>query len=422
VAEPMRLHSGSGLMVGGMLALPLNSSRPRGQRLLRALRYWWKQQHAFHIEDEVVTGGRSRVSIRLVLPVVSPVLAVLAVLVWREPENQVAFISLVYATSAILFALAAEAVDQRLSEPFWMQAASVIVYAAIITALLLTFVTFPHPRLHTHWIVFFLYFLLIGATGLFDDPRQPIVAGFISVLGYFGVVLLLHHAARAGSPMAISLSPEFEWVANASKLGLIIAATFLATTSASRGRQLRRTSLSDGLTGLLNRHAFDQCLGSVARRANRSGCRMTVAMVDIDDFKQINDNYGHVVGDAVLRWMASWLKRSFRSSDLVARYGGEEFVVAFPDSDYEQIEDRLEVLRRGIECSVLRRDVDGPEIKLTISIGTARMPEDGEDPEAVLARADERLYQAKRMGRNRIVSGGPRESSAAQGEDPHSTE
>ena len=400
-------------MVEGMLARPFNSSRPGGQRLLRALRYWWKQQHVFHLEDEVVTGGRSRVSLKVVLPLVFPVLAVLAVLVWREPENEVAFISLVYATSAIVFAMAAEVVDQRLSQPFWMQAASGAVYATIITALLLTFVTFPHPRLHTHWIIFFLYFLLIGGMGLSDDPRQPIVAGLFSVVGYLCVVVLLHQAARAGSQMAISLAPEFEWVANSSKLALISATTFLAATSASRGRLLRRTSLSDGLTGLLNRHAFDQCLGSVARRASQSGCRMTVAMIDIDHFKRINDSHGHVVGDAVLRWTASWLKRSFRSSDLVARYGGEEFVVAFLDSDHERIEDRLELLRRGIECSTLRQGVDGPEIKLSVSIGTARTSHAGEDPAAVLARADERVYQAKRAGRNRIVGFEARKISLA---------
>lgn len=77
-------------------------------------------------------------------------------------------------------------------------------------------------------------------------------------------------------------------------------------------------------------------------------------MIDIDHFKAINDNYGHAAGDAVLRWMASWLKRSFRASDLVARYGGEEFVVAFPDSDDERIADRLEELRQGIEQSTLQ--------------------------------------------------------------------
>lgn len=403
MAEPMWLHSGSGLMVSGTLARSFNSERPAGQRLIRAIRYWWQQQRVSHIEDNADESERSRVSVRVVLPLVFPVLTVLALLVWREPENKVAFISLVYTTVAIVFAIAAEALDRKLSHPVWIQIASGAVYAAIITALLLTFVTVPHPRLHTHWIIFFLYFLLIGGMGLSNDPRQAICAAAFSVVGYLGVVMLLHRAAAAGSPMAISLAPEFEWVANSCKLGLLVATTFLATTSASRGRTLRRTSLTDGLTGLLNRHAFDQCLGVVARRSQQSGCHMTVAMIDIDHFKRINDTYGHVAGDAVLRWTASWLKRSFRSSDLVARYGGEEFVVAFTDSDAEQIEERLELLRRGIEGSTLRQGSDGPDITLSISIGTARTPRDGETPDAVLARADERLYEAKRSGRNRIV-------------------
>ena len=403
MAESMRLHTRSGLLVGGMLARPVNADRTTRQRVLRAIRYWWKQQQTSRIEDEVIDRAGNRLSVRIVLCLVLPVVAVLALLVWLEPENRVAFISLVFATVAIVYSVAAEALERRLAQPFWVQIASGAVYAAIITALLLTFVTVDHPRPHTHWIIFFLYFLLIGGMGLSDDPRQAVCGGAFSVAGYLCAVLVLDGAVAEGLPMAIRVAPEFEWVASASKLCLLGGTTFLAATCASRGRSLRRTSLSDGLTGLLNRHAFDQCLGLVARRSQRSGCRMTVAMVDIDDFKRINDNYGHAAGDAVLRWTASWLQRSFRSSDLVARYGGEEFVVAFPDSDAERIEDRLEILRCGIENSILRRDAEGPDITLTLSIGLARMPEDGETPEQVLARADERLYEAKRTGRNRIV-------------------
>jgi diguanylate cyclase (GGDEF)-like protein len=219
---------------------------------------------------------------------------------------------------------------------------------------------------------------------------------------------MLHRAAAGGSVMAARLAPEFEWVANAAKVGLLVAATFLASTSAARGRSLRRTSLRDGLTGLLNRHAFDQCLGFVARRSLQSGRRMTVAMIDIDHFKHFNDSYGHAAGDAVLCWMASSLHRSFRTSDLVARYGGEEFVVAFPDSDSEKIGDRLERLRHEIASTPLRFDREDASLQLTVSIGSARMPQDGSSVEELLARADERLYEAKRSGRNRIV-GTPRE-------------
>lgn len=407
MVEVVRLDSRSKLDGSGRLAAPRDSARSRPDRLYRAARRWWKLQNTRQIEDEVVESG-GRISIRLVLPVVFPVLLVLSLLVWFEPENRVAFISLVCAASAIVYTMIVESVARRLAEPAWLQIASCAFYAAVITALLWTFISLDHPRPHTHWIIFFVYFLLIGAMGLSDDPRQAVCAGGFSIAGYLSGVLMLHYAAANGSSMASQLAPEFEWVANASKVGLLAAATFLAATSASRGRSLRRTSLRDGLTGLLNRHAFDQCLGFVARRSVQSGTRMTVAMVDIDHFKRINDTYGHAAGDAVLRWLASLLHRNFRTTDLVARYGGEEFVVAFPDSDDEVIDDRLETLRNRIESTPLALESEGANVELTISIGCACMPQDGTSVEELLARADERLYEAKRSGRNRIV-GTPRD-------------
>ena len=101
--------------------------------------------------------------------------------------------------------------------------------------------------------------------------------------------------------------------------------------------------------------------------------------------------------------MASRLQRGFRSTDVVARYGGEEFVVAFLDTDDERIGRRLEFLRRGIDATTLRAPDSDADIELTVSIGAARFPGDGDSVSEVLARADERLYQAKQAGRNRIV-------------------
>ena len=169
-------------------------------------------------------------------------------------------------------------------------------------------------------------------------------------------------------------------------------------------RRIRQPDLRDGLTGLLNRHAFDRCLDFVNKRSEHAGKRMTVAMIDIDHFKRVNDNYGHAAGDAVLRWLASSLDRSFRTTDLVARYGGEEFVVAFPDSDAEALEDRLELLQSSVAATRIRLQGEANDIALTTSIGSACMPQDGSRVEELLARADERLYEAKRAGRNRIVA------------------
>ncbi len=409
----MQLDPESGLFVSGALGRPAHDeTQPVVPLHRRALR-WLKRQTASRVEDEVVGVGRARSPVRLVLPMVSPVLLVPAVLLLREPENVGAFVALVAGAFAIAYGALADVADRRMRNPFWLQLFNSLVYAGLISAVLWAFVTLEHPRPHSHWIVFFLYFLLIGASGLSDDPRQCVGAGIFSVVGYLVLLPFLDQAAAGGaSPMAARLAPEFEWVANSAKIALMVGATVLASASARRGRALRRMSLRDGLTGLLNRHAFDQCLERVAHRAERSHGSMTIAMIDIDHFKRLNDGHGHATGDAVLRWVASWLLRCFRSTDVVARFGGEEFVVAFLDSDDEGLRPRLETLRRGIERTRLRHLESGSDIRVTVSMGTARFPVDGDSVAEVLACADERLYAAKRAGRNRIV-GGPTSASGS---------
>jgi len=370
----------------------------------RGLRRWWR---TLALEDDVLDSAQERRStLRMVVPLVLPILMVAAIVVLREPDNTVAQLSLLYGAVAIAYAGIVNALQRRVEQVFWIEIANTAVLAALISAVLWTYVTFEHPRPHLHWVVFFLYFLLIGAVGLSDDPRQPVFAGVFSIAGYLAVLPLLDHAARSGlAPMAERLAPEFEWVGNIARVALLAAATVMGTTSASRGRAVRRMSLRDGLTGLLNRHAFDRCLRGMARRAERRGLPMTIAMIDIDHFKQLNDVHGHAAGDAVLRWVGRWLLRSFRSTDVVARYGGEEFVVAFLDTDAEHLSTRLESLRQGIQAAAFRELESDEELRITVSIGMARLPGDGASVEEVLACADERMYRAKDGGRDRVVGG-----------------
>ncbi len=399
----MHTHSDSGLVDVGGLDASERKARSAAARLSKRLRRWWTQQTTILVEDEVVDAGSGRAQIRLVVPLVSPVLIIPALVLRHEPENVVALLSLVYGAAALLYGLLAGLVERRVASGFWIQLLNGLVYAALISAVLWTFLTFEHPRPHLHWVVFFLYFLLIGSTGLSDDPRQPVSAGAFSIIGYFAVIPLVERAAAAGSPMAVRVMTELGWVANGAKIALLVGATLMAIASAKRGRTVRRMSLRDGLTGLLNRHAFDQCLERLAKRAQRTGRPMTIAMIDIDHFKRLNDAHGHATGDAVLRWVAAWLRRSFRSSDVVARYGGEEFVVAFLDSDDDRLCTRLDLIRQGIERATLEAQDSGLAIRVTVSTGIAWLPGDGDSVTDVLACADERLYAAKAAGRNCIV-------------------
>ena len=143
-------------------------------------------------------------------------------------------------------------------------------------------------------------------------------------------------------------------------------------------------------------------------RAFRYHRPMTVGMVDIDHFKQVNDEHGHLVGDAILKKIAATLKSGIRATDAIGRYGGEEFLFFLPETDLkgavllaEKLRDSVEGLRSLID--------DEPELGVTVSIGLTELAADGErlSPNRLIGEADANLLTAKQEGRNRVVSGPP---------------
>jgi diguanylate cyclase (GGDEF)-like protein len=166
-------------------------------------------------------------------------------------------------------------------------------------------------------------------------------------------------------------------------------------------RELAALSRTDFLTGLPNRRTLDDSLTRELSRAQRHGLPLSVAMLDIDHFKKVNDTFGHNAGDAVLRQLARLASETFRDADAVYRYGGEEFTVLLPHAD---LEGARVACQRFVEL-VARAAFNTPAgpLKITCSVGlTAARPSDG-DPAELLARADRSLYQAKAQGRNRVV-------------------
>ncbi|WP_228257367.1 diguanylate cyclase [Marinobacter sp. NP-4(2019)] len=169
--------------------------------------------------------------------------------------------------------------------------------------------------------------------------------------------------------------------------------------------QLKAISLTDGLTQVANRRRFDERLAEEWKRASRQRHPLSLLMLDIDHFKQVNDQLGHLVGDDCLVGVASLCANEIqRSGDLLARYGGEEFSVLLPATSGQGARNVAERLRKIIaENPVYPGDGAGP-VKLTVSIGVATMtPDNNTGPEALIRRADEALYQAKETGRNRVV-------------------
>lgn len=174
----------------------------------------------------------------------------------------------------------------------------------------------------------------------------------------------------------------------------------------SRNRQLEERSYIDPLTGLLNRARLNQMLEQEFHAAVAGGWPLSLGFVDLDQFKRINDTYGHQVGDKVLISISRLLQAQVRQADIAARYGGEEFVLVFPGTEENKAFELLERLRRGVAAEV--HHADGTEIVVTTSLGLATFSghlgdSEFSSPEELIRAADRALYAAKREGRNRTV-------------------
>lgn len=171
-------------------------------------------------------------------------------------------------------------------------------------------------------------------------------------------------------------------------------------------KNLRKLASHDELTGLHNRRAMDELLKEETDRHRRYGRPAALVMLDVDRFKSINDSYGHLVGDEVLRWLAQLLRETIRTVDIPARYGGEELAVILPEMNSRQALEMAERVRRRVAVSpfVARgREGGATHIPITISLGVAGLPDDALSAAELIAAADRGLYAAKHGGRNRAV-------------------
>lgn len=165
----------------------------------------------------------------------------------------------------------------------------------------------------------------------------------------------------------------------------------------------REAALADGLTGLANRRGFDLALNECVTRLDPDDVGPSLLIADIDHFKSINDRFGHLFGDKVIRAVARVLQDSVKGRDTAARYGGEEFVVLLPNTPLEGARVVAEQIRATVEsCRITRSDNHEPIEAVTISLGVAHFAV-GETCDQVLTRADRALYRSKETGRNRVT-------------------
>jgi diguanylate cyclase (GGDEF)-like protein len=178
---------------------------------------------------------------------------------------------------------------------------------------------------------------------------------------------------------------------------------FEVLTYRQRYELLRAQMTRDGRTGVYNRAFFDESLETLLARSHRSGSPVVLMMIDVDHFKQINDRYGHRIGDEVLRTIAQTIAATCRASDLVCRYGGEEFTVLLPDTELESgvhLAERIGAEVPAAMVRLARRRIVGP---VTVTIGVAAYPGEASTLEDLILLADRRLYEGKSQGRNRVV-------------------
>lgn len=243
--------------------------------------------------------------------------------------------------------------------------------------------------------------LVVG--DLRNDPRlhgHPVVPS-LAWRFYAGVPLVAVNRAVIGSMCVLREEAGLAQDFDIEPLTELAAIAIDAIDLRQRNSELERLSQIDGLTGIANRRGFDDALDRAVRRARRTGQPLSLLLVDIDHFKELNDTLGHPAGDAALRRLAAVLRETVRRPyDTVSRYGGEEFGVILPDTDADGAGHIGETLRAAVSAAGLAHPAQ-PHI--TVSLGCATLAGEAVNPVELVAQADAALYRAKRAGRNRLM-------------------
>lgn len=167
-------------------------------------------------------------------------------------------------------------------------------------------------------------------------------------------------------------------------------------------KKVQELAIIDGLTQVFNRRCFMDKFVQEVRRSEKFNYKFSFLMFDIDHFKTLNDSYGHLVGDVVLKEISGVIKDNIRQIDFAGRYGGEEFAVVLPETDMKQAKFVAERIRRYVELKHIKAYDE--ELKVTISIGIATFPDDTSNIEKLIDQADQALYRAKQAGRNKVCA------------------
>lgn len=355
------------------------------------------------LQHEGASGELTVAGIRVVVIAVLTLLPLVQLL--RNPASGDSRASFAVAAVALVIAVVVYALARRAYYRPWFGFATSTLDVTLVSAALIVFLVIGRPDMATNSrVIYSVFFIAIAAMAFRYDPRICALGGLLAMLEYGAVVAFaeLRWGLSAGG-FAAGPYGEFSLDAHYGRLILLLCATMVATSAALKTQRLRWLAAKDPLTLVMNRGAFDERMQAEVARSVRHNHQLSVALLDIDHFKEFNDTNGHLAGDEALRDLGTILESAVRKSDLVARYGGEEFTVLFPETPLEQASKKSEELRQLIETTAL-----------TVSIGVAELPSDGTDMRSLIDCADQRLYEAKHGGRNRVIGSSPTVSTPAR--------
>jgi diguanylate cyclase (GGDEF)-like protein len=316
-----------------------------------------------------------------------------AALLIQSPLDAAAALVLVIEILFVALAIAVLQLARRHPPLSWLGFASAALDVSFVSFYHATVFVGAFPQLAlASRVAFALYLLAILATSLRNDGRVATFAGLLAAIEW---ITLVHYVQDSG----VDMMGEIE------ELVIIAAATMLARIIASRARGLRLSSIRDNLTGLLNRAHFEERLAMELMRSSRTHRPLALAIIDVDQFKRVNDTAGHLSGDEVLREVASRLTKTVRRTDLCARFGGDEFALAFIDTSVADAAARLEDIRRTVSATPIPLRIHAV-VTITCSAGIAVAPLDGNDATTLISTADTRLLAAKNAGRDRLMVAG----------------
>ena len=252
-------------------------------------------------------------------------------------------------------------------------------------------------------VVWAFYLIAISMTALRNDGRLTLFTGALAIIQY-GLLAVCIFALVDSPDQLVSIEYGTATASNQTQRVVLLAMmTAITATVVYRMQRLVDMSGTDGLTGLPNRTWLIHRFPSLLDEARDGGGSLSVCLIDLDYFKRINDELGHLAGDRALRHVVDALQQQLDEKDWLTRLGGEEFALLMPQPIGRAWE-RLESMRRVVAAQPFTPDHGLEMIRLTFSAGIASWPQDGSDLSSLLRRADVRLRQAKQTGRNRVLA------------------